>query len=127
MRGTKDERSLGVERLRVFIGSDPVTGSPVQLSRTFRGTKRPADTTPTRSPSTIRGYKFRIARIDAKLGAIALDKLSPQHLDRRHRRWLDEGRYSRPMAKQPGSGTQNCVELISTWRTRTPLRGRPSG
>lgn len=44
MRGTKEERSPGVWRLRVFIGRDPVTGNPKQVTRTFRGTKKQADT-----------------------------------------------------------------------------------
>lgn len=43
MRGTKEERSQGVWRLRVFIGADPVTGKPRQATRTFRGTKKQAD------------------------------------------------------------------------------------
>lgn len=43
MRGTKQERSPGVWRLRVFIGTDPVTGNPRQATRTFRGTKKQAD------------------------------------------------------------------------------------
>lgn len=44
MRGTKLERSPGVWRLRVYLGDDPVTGNPRQASRTFRGTKKQADT-----------------------------------------------------------------------------------
>jgi len=44
MRGTKTERTPGVWRLRVFIGPDPVTGNPRQVSRTFKGTKKEADT-----------------------------------------------------------------------------------
>jgi integrase len=44
MRGTKEERSPGVWRLRVFIGRDPVTGNPKQLTRTLRGTKKQAET-----------------------------------------------------------------------------------
>lgn len=44
MRGTKEERSPGVWRLRVYIGPDPVTGNARQASRTFRGTKKQADT-----------------------------------------------------------------------------------
>jgi integrase len=124
VRGTKTERSPGVWRLRVFVGSDPITGNPLQLSRTFRGTKRQADSalaaflsdvltgeapmlgtttlaeyldrwlahiTPTRSPTTIRGYKFKIKRIDNKLGNIQLGKLTAQHIDRAYRAWLDEG------------------------------------
>lgn len=43
MKGTKQERSPGVWRLRVFIGDDPVTGNPRQATRTFRGTTRQAD------------------------------------------------------------------------------------
>jgi hypothetical protein len=42
MRGTRTERSLGGRRLQVFIGSDPITGNPRQVSRTFKGTKEPA-------------------------------------------------------------------------------------
>jgi integrase len=124
MKGTKDERSPGVWRLRVFIGPDPVTGHPRQVSRTFRGTEREADAAlaqflaevtggaltaaaattlaelleqwlehikPDRSPSTVRGYRFKIERINAKLGQIRLDELTPRHLDRAYRTWLDEG------------------------------------
>jgi hypothetical protein len=124
MRGTKEERSPGVWRLRVYTGVDPRTGNPRQVSRTFRGTKRQADTalstfltevvngqvplvaattlseylgtwldhiTPTHSTTTIRGYRFKIKRIRAKLGSIRLDKLTAQHLDRAYREWLDEG------------------------------------
>jgi integrase len=124
MRGTKLERSPGVWRLRVFTGSDPVTGHPRQLSRAFRGTKKQADTalaefvaevvngtaplvksttvaeyldrwlghiTPTRSSTTIRGYRFKVKRITDQLGGIRLDRLTPQHLDRTYRHWLDEG------------------------------------
>jgi integrase len=118
------ERSPGVWRLRVFIGNDPVTGNPRQLSRSFKGTRRQADTalanfvsevargsaplagsttvgeylvtwldhiTPTRSPTTVRGYRFKIKRITAKLGNIRLDKLTAQQVDRTYREWLDEG------------------------------------
>jgi integrase len=44
MKGTMLERSPGVWRLRVYIGDDPATGRPLQVSRTFRGTKRHAQT-----------------------------------------------------------------------------------
>jgi integrase len=124
MRGTKIERSPGVWRLRVYIGDDPATGNPRQVSRTFRGTKKQADTalnafvtevvngnavttssstvsdylnrwlthiTPSRSPTTIRGYRFKIKRISAKVGHHQVDKLTAQHLDRAYREWLDEG------------------------------------
>jgi len=43
VRGTKLERSPGVWRLRVFIGTDPLTGNPRQATRTFHGTKKQAD------------------------------------------------------------------------------------
>jgi integrase len=46
---------------------------------------------PTRSPTTVRGYRFKVRRITAKLGNIQLDKLTAQHLDRAYREWLDEG------------------------------------
>ena len=124
MRGTRTQRSPGVWRLRVFVGSDASTGNPRQLSRTFKGTKKQADTalagflsevlngtapmagsatldeylhqwldhiTPTRSPTTVRGYRFKVKRISAKLGRVRLDKLTAQQLDRTYREWLDEG------------------------------------
>jgi integrase len=124
MRGTKEERSPGVWRLRVFIGRDPVTGNPKQVTRTFRGTKKQSDTAlaqfvtevangtvpvaasaplgefldrwlehikPSRSPTTIKGYRHKIERIKAQLGGVRLDRLTAQHLDRTYRVWLDEG------------------------------------
>lgn len=123
MRGTKFERSPGVWRLRVFIGTDPATGNPRQATRTFRGTKKQADSAlaefvrdatrgsistdvstvaeyldrwlnhvaPSKSPTTVRGYRGKIARIDAKVGRIRLAKLTAQHLDLVYRGWLDEG------------------------------------
>ncbi len=123
MRGTKQERSPGVWRLRVFMGTDPVTGNPRQATRTFRGTKKQADSAlaelvrdlgkgvfasdtstlsefldrwldniaSTKSPTTIRGYRGKIKRIDQRLGNVRLAKLTAQHLDRAYREWLDEG------------------------------------
>jgi integrase len=38
------ERSPGTWRLRVFVGNDPATGHPRQVSRTFKGGKRQAST-----------------------------------------------------------------------------------
>jgi hypothetical protein len=43
VRGTKLERSPGVWRLRVFTGTDPLTGNPRQATRTFHSTKKQAD------------------------------------------------------------------------------------
>ena len=43
MRGTKRKRRDGVWELRVYVGRDPVTGNPRQISRTFRGGARAAD------------------------------------------------------------------------------------
>jgi integrase len=124
MKGSKLERSPGVWRLRVYIGNNPATGRPIQVSRTFRGTETEADTalstflvdvnrgevalgpattlaryldrwldhiTPTRSPATIRGYRFKVKRISDRLGRTRLDKLTAQDLDRAYRAWLDEG------------------------------------
>ena len=111
-------------RLRVFVGTDPSTGNPRQLSRTFRGTREEADTalrnfvaevvtcsgppgpsttveeyldrwldhiTPIRSPTTVRGYRFKVRRITAKIGKVQLDQLTAQHLDRIYRQWPEEG------------------------------------
>src|SRR5271165_5775397 len=36
------ERASGTWRLRAYAGRDPLTGSPVQASRTFKGTKAAA-------------------------------------------------------------------------------------
>ena len=46
---------------------------------------------PNRSTTTIRGYGFKIKRINAQLGAVRLDKLTAAKLDGAHRPWLDEG------------------------------------
>lgn len=74
MRGTKQERSPGVWRLRVFIGTDPVTGNPRQATRSFRGTKKQAD-------SALAGLVRDLGQ-----GVVALDTSSlAEFLDR----WLD--------------------------------------
>jgi integrase len=123
VRGTKQERSPGVWRLRVFTGSHPVTGNPLQATRTFRGTKKQADSalaefvrdlsrgmvttdtstvaeflerwldniSPTKSTTTILGYRGKIKRINEKLGHVQLSKLTAQRLDLAYREWLDEG------------------------------------
>ncbi len=123
MRGTKLERSPGVWRLRVFIGTDPLTGNPRQATRTIHGTRKQADSAlaefvrdltrgnlstdastveeyldrwldhvaVSKSPTTVRGYRGKIKRIDVKLGQVQLSKLTAQHLDRAYRQWLDEG------------------------------------
>ncbi len=44
MKGTLRERSKGVYELRVYVGRDPVTKRPRQISRTFHGGKRDANT-----------------------------------------------------------------------------------
>ncbi len=43
MRGTKRKRKDGVWELRVYVGRDPETGHPRQISRTFHGGARAAD------------------------------------------------------------------------------------
>ena len=43
MRGTKRKRREGVWEVRVYLGRDPVTGQPKQLSRTVHGGAREAD------------------------------------------------------------------------------------
>ena len=43
MRGTKRKRGEGVWELRAYVGRDPVTGNPRQVSKTFRGSAREAD------------------------------------------------------------------------------------
>jgi integrase len=40
--GSMRETSKGIWRLRVYVGDDPVNGSPVQRQRTFRGTETQA-------------------------------------------------------------------------------------
>ena len=124
MRGTKMERSPGVWRLRVYLGDDPETGSPRQATRTFKGSRKEADTAlakfvaevssgrgelpstvtvaefldqwieqirPSRQPTTIRGYRNKIKRLNTKLGRVRLNRLTARTLDRAYREWLDEG------------------------------------
>jgi integrase len=43
MRGTKRKRSEGVWEVRVYVGRDPVTGKPRQISKTVHGGARVAD------------------------------------------------------------------------------------
>jgi integrase len=43
VQGTKRKRGNGVWELRVYVGRDPVTGNPRQISRTFHGGSRSAD------------------------------------------------------------------------------------
>jgi integrase len=43
MRGSKRKRGEGVWELRAYVGRDPVTGNPKQVSKTFHGTAREAD------------------------------------------------------------------------------------
>ena len=43
MKGTKRKRRDGVWEVRVYIGRDPITGKPRQVSKTVRGGARDAD------------------------------------------------------------------------------------
>ena len=43
MRGTKRERRKGVWEVRAYLGRDPLTGKPRQISRTVHGGSRAAD------------------------------------------------------------------------------------
>jgi len=43
MRGTKRKRGEGVWELRAYVGRDPVTCNPKQVSKTFHGSAREAD------------------------------------------------------------------------------------
>jgi integrase len=43
VRGTKRKRKDGVWELRVYVGRDPETGNPKQISKTFHGGSRAAD------------------------------------------------------------------------------------
>jgi integrase len=43
VRGTKRKKKDGVWEVRVYLGRDPVTGNPRQLSKTVRGSARDAD------------------------------------------------------------------------------------
>ena len=43
MRGTKRKRREGVWEVRVYVGRDPVTGKPKQISKTVHGGARAAD------------------------------------------------------------------------------------
>ena len=43
MKGTKRQKKKGVWEVRVYVGRDPVTGKPRQISKTVRGGARDAD------------------------------------------------------------------------------------
>ncbi len=43
MKGTKRKRREGVWELRVYVGRDPGSGTPRQISKTFYGGSRGAD------------------------------------------------------------------------------------
>jgi hypothetical protein len=43
MRGTKRRKREGVWEIRAYIGRDPVTGKPRQVSRTFHGSAKGAE------------------------------------------------------------------------------------
>lgn len=43
MRGTKRKRREGVWEIRIYIGRDPITGKPKQVSKTIHGGARAAD------------------------------------------------------------------------------------
>src|SRR5438128_7876095 len=43
MRGTKRERRKGVWEVRVYLGRDPLTGKPRQISQTVHGGAKIAD------------------------------------------------------------------------------------
>jgi integrase len=81
MKGTMLERSPGVWRLRVYIGDDPATGRPIQVSRTFRGSKKYAQT----------ALAEFVA--DATHGSVPIERSTTlgQYLDR----WLDHISLSR--------------------------------
>lgn len=119
------ERSPGHWELRAFVGSDPVSGQPRQVTETFVGSERAAgkaltnlvsrveagkfsgttatvgqlldrwlETTDgrTQRPATAYENQHKIeTRIRPKLGAIKLNKLGPEALDRAYREWLDDG------------------------------------
>ena len=46
---------------------------------------------PHREAQTIRGYRFKVRKIDAKLGRVQVGRLSAQMLDRAYREWQLEG------------------------------------
>jgi integrase len=167
MKGTMTERSPGSWRLRVYIGDDPATGQPRQVSRTFKGTRKHAETalaefvtevaggrtpaggsttlaafldqwiksiTPSRSPTTIRGYRDKMRRIDAKLGQIRLSKLTAHTLDRVYREWLDEGLSPTTVHHLHGviSAALNhavkwgiAATAVTQWTSPPPLRAKP--
>lgn len=63
MAGSMAERSAGVWRLRVFVGRDPITDSPIQVHRTFRGTEAAAKKALARLVTEAEDGKFDRSRI----------------------------------------------------------------
>lgn len=59
-----------------------------------------------RSPTTIRGYRDKVRRWKAALGAKKVSKLTAQDLDRTYARWIEEG-------AAPAT-VQHCHRILST-------------
>lgn len=64
--GSIRERSPGVWRLRVYVGDDPVSGRPIQVHRTFKGSKAGARKELARFQ--VEAQKCKITRGDATVG-----------------------------------------------------------
>ena len=56
--GSIRQRSDGVWRLRVFVGRDPVSGAPIQVHKTFRGTEAAAKKALARLVTQVEDGKF---------------------------------------------------------------------
>jgi integrase len=87
--GARDaNRALAAFVTEVDTGQAPIDGKvtlDVFLQRWLEHLE------PHREAQTIRGYRFKVRKIDAKLGRVQVGKLSAQMLDRTYREWHLEG------------------------------------
>ncbi len=115
-------RSLGVWRLRVFIGTDPVTGNPRQATRTFRGTEKKGDSA---LADLVRDLGQGVVALDTSTLAEFLDRWlnhiastkSPASRIGGSRSWPPPSRL-----RPPGHAEESCSSsagATSTWITAT--------
>ena len=132
-RGAKRAAQIALAKFVVEVASGraPVGGSTTLAALLDQWI---AHIAPTRSPTTIRGYKEKARRIDAKLGRVPLAKLTPHTLDRAYREWLEEGLHPTTVHHLHGviSAALNQAEkwglVTSAVTKRTsppPLRSQP--
>jgi len=112
MRGTVRERQPGVWEIRVYVGRDPVTNTPRQVSRTVRGGKRAAQAKAAELVADAKQGK--LGGTDASVGLL-LDRYM-EHQERRglSPKTLDSNRRRIKTAIRPALGSK-AVRKLTAW------------